>query len=52
MLRFCAVGAFFGCLYSLTFHTTGYAIVYVLIAIFMQLQAMDARNAEKEQVQA
>lgn len=52
ILRFCAVGAFFMALLSLTFLTLGYAMVYMLIAIFMQLQAMDIRNAEKEQVQA
>ena len=52
ILRFCAVGSFFLALYSMTFLTLGYAMVYMLIAIFMQLQAMDIRNAEKEQVQA
>lgn len=52
ILRFCAVGSFFLALYSMTFLTLGYAMVYMLIAIFMQLQAMDVRNAQKEQVQA
>lgn len=51
-LRFCAVGAFFVALFAVSFLTLGYAMVYMLIAIFMQLQAMDIRNAEKEQVQA
>lgn len=51
ILRFCAIGSFFLALYSLTALTLGYAMVYMLIAIFMQLQAMDVRNAEKEQVQ-
>ena len=46
ILRFCAVGSFFLALFSMTFLTLGYAMVYMLIAIFMQLQAMDARNAE------
>jgi hypothetical protein len=46
ILRFCAVGSFFAALFSITFLTLGYAMVYMLIAIFMQLQAMDVRNAE------
>ena len=46
VLRFCAVGAFFAALFSITFLTLGYAMTYLLIAIFMQLQAMDVRNAE------
>lgn len=52
ILRFCAVGSFFLALFSMAFLTLGYAMVYMLIAIFMQLQAMDVRNAQKEQVQA
>lgn len=46
LMRFCAVGAFFAALFSITFLTLGYAMVCMLIAIFMQLQAMDIRNAE------
>lgn len=46
ILRFCAVGSFFLALFSMTFLTLGYAMTYMLIAIFMQLQAMDIRNAE------
>ena len=46
ILRFCAVGSFFIALYAMTALTLGYAMVYLLIAIFMQLQAMDVRNAE------
>ena len=46
LLRFCAVGSFFVALFSITFLTLGYAMTYMLIAIFMQLQAMDIRNAE------
>ena len=46
LLRFCAVGSFFVALFSITFLTLGYAMTYMLIAIFMQLQAMDVRNAE------
>lgn len=50
ILRFCAVGSFFVALFSITFLTLGYAMVYMLIAIFMQLQAMDVRNAETKPV--
>ena len=46
ILRFCAVGMLFVALFSMTFLTLGYAMVHMLIAIFMQLQAMDVRNAE------
>ena len=46
ILRFCAVGAFTLALYAMTELTLGYAMVYMLIAIFMQLQAMDIRDAK------
>lgn len=47
LLRLCAVAAFFVALYAISFLTLGYAMVNLLIAIFMQLQAMDVRNAQE-----
>jgi len=47
-LRFTAIGSFFMALYSMTYLTLGYAMIYMLIAIFMQLQAMDIRSAKTQ----
>ena len=44
LLRLATLGAFAMSVWAITYATVGYAMYYVLTAIFLQLRAMAVRN--------